>query len=190
LEKKMKSANTSAIIDLDRCQHRTPSGRRCKLPIEGPGKVFCYTHIQALMKADALNLKNALLTNHEGFQTAQGINFALTNLYKLLAGGYLSPRRAAVLAFINSLQLRTLPAIDADQEAGIIDPTAPEELESTPADAPAASATSAATSAATSTAAPAAASLPCKGSPSKGTAQTPSAWGPSIPEPDPTKKPS
>jgi hypothetical protein len=147
------------------------------------------------MKADALNLKNALLTNHEGFQTAQGINFALSNLYKLLAGGYLSPRRAAVLAFINSLQLRTLPAIDADQEAGIIDPTAPEELESTPADAPAASATSAATStdatsAATSRAAPAAASLPCKGSPSKGTAQTPPAWDPSIPEPDPTKKPS
>jgi hypothetical protein len=147
------------------------------------------------MKADALNLKNALLTNHEGFQTAQGINFALTNLYKLLAGGYLSPRRAAVLAFINSLQLRTLPAIDADNEAGIIDPTAPEELETTPADAPAASSTSAATStdatsAATSTAAPAAASLPCKGSPSKGTAQTPAAWDLSIPEPDPTKKPS
>jgi hypothetical protein len=191
----MKSVNTSAIIDLDRCQHRTPSGRRCKLPIEGPGKVFCYTHIQELMKADALNLKNALLTNHEGFQTAQGINFALTNLYKLLAGGYLSPRRAAVLAFINSLQLRTLPAIDADNEAGIIDPTAPEELETTPADAPAASSTSAATStdatsAATSTAAPAAASLPCKGSPSKGTAQTLAAWDLSIPEPDPTKKPS
>jgi hypothetical protein len=195
LEKKMKSANTSNIIDLDRCQHRTPSGRRCKLPIEGPGKVFCYTHIQELMKADALSLKNALLTNHEGFQTAQGINFALTNLYKLLAGGYLSPRRAAVLAFINSLQLRTLPAIDADNEAGIIDPTAPEELETTPADAPAASSTSAATStdatsAATSTAAPAAAYLPCKGSPSKGTAQTPAAWDLSIPEPDPTKKPS
>ena len=109
LEKNVKSANTSTIIDLDRCQHCTPSGRRCKLPIEGPGKSLCYTHMQELMKTDALNLKNALLTNHQGFQTAQGINFALKNLYKLLAASYLSPRRAAVLAYINSLQLRTLP---------------------------------------------------------------------------------
>jgi hypothetical protein len=167
LEKKMKSANTSTIIDLDRCQHRTPSGRRCKLPIEGPGKSLCYTHMQELMKTDAFNLKNALLTNHQGFQTAQGINFALKNLYKLLAAGYLSPRRAAVLAYINSLQLRTLPAIDADNLAGITDPTASEELETTPTD-----------------------DTPVTTSTDATSAQTRPTWDPSIPEPDPTKKPS
>jgi hypothetical protein len=171
MEKNMKSANTSTIIDAHRCGHRTPSGRRCKLPIEGPGKPLCFTHTQELMKSDALNLKNALLTNHEGFQTAQGINFSLGNLYKLLAAGYISPRRASVLAFINSLQLRTLPAIDADQEAGITDPTEEPELETTPAAAP-----------------------PVPNTTSDGRVEAcpapESTWDASIPEPDTTKKPS
>jgi hypothetical protein len=135
------------------------------------------------MKSDAVNLKNALLINHEGFQTAQGINFSLGNLYKLLAAGYISPRRASVLAFINSLQLRTLPAIDADREAGITDPTEEPALETTPAaldDAPSAGASSTDTGEA------------CLHSerPAPAADQTPPAWDPSIPEPDPTKKPS
>ena len=179
----MKSADIITITDAHRCGHRTPSGRRCKLPIEGAGKLLCYTHTQELMKSDALNLKSALLINHEGFQTAQGINFSLGNLYKLLAAGYISPRRASVLAFINSLQLRTLPAIDADREAGITDPTAEPELEPTPAaldGAPAADATSTCAGGESS---------PSE-SPAPAADQTPPAWDPSIPEPDPTKKPS
>src|SRR5580704_3096367 len=123
---KAKSAITNPVPDSTRCQHHTTSGRRCKLPVETPGKLLCFTHARELMKADTLNLKTALLTGHQGFQTAQGINNTLGNLYILLANNYISPRRAAVLAFINSLQLRTLPAIDADNEAGITDPTVPQ----------------------------------------------------------------
>lgn len=187
MEKDMKFASISTITDAYRCGHRTPSGRRCKLPIEGPGKLLCYTHTHELMKSDALNLKNALLIDHEGFQTAQGINFSLGNLYKLLAAGYISPRRASVLAFINSLQLRTLPAIDADSEAGITDPTEEPELETTPAAAPpTASETSVVASDATTVAA---GSLPCKDA-AHAADQTPPAWDQSIPEPDATKKPS
>lgn len=129
MEKKMKTKSAIAkyVDDSTRCQQRTPSGRRCKLPVEAPGKLLCFAHTRELLKADTLNLKTALLTDHQGFQTAQGINHSLGNLYKLLAANYISPRRAAVLAYINSLQLRTLPAIDADQAAGITDPTAAPE---------------------------------------------------------------
>jgi hypothetical protein len=128
MEKKMKatSAIANPIDDSTRCQRRRPSGRRCKLTVMAPGAPFCFTHTKEFNRADTLNLKTALLTDHQGFQTAQGINNSLSNLYILLANNYISPRRAAVLAFINSLQLRTLPAIDADQAAGIIDPTAPD----------------------------------------------------------------
>ncbi len=175
----MKSANTSRTTAShthedrkeNRCQHHTPAGRRCKQPVEAPGKHFCYTHMLELKKSDVLNLKNALLTNYEGFQTAQGINSSLSNLYMLLANNYISPRRASVLAYINSLLLRTLPAIDADEAAGFTDPTAPPELATTPGPAPVD---------ATSTVAAA----------TDSSAQTPPAWDPSIPEPDPTKKPS
>jgi len=48
------------------------------------------------------------------FQNAQGINYSLGALYSLLAQGRISPRRASVLAYISSLLLRTLPAIDND----------------------------------------------------------------------------
>jgi len=120
-----QSTNAICLDDATRCQRRRPSGRRCKLTVMAPGASFCFTHTKEFNKADTLNLKAALLTGHQGFQTAQGINNSLRNLYILLANNYISPRRAAVLAFINSLQLRTLPAIDADNEAGITDPTAP-----------------------------------------------------------------
>jgi len=45
------------------------------------------------------------------------------NLYQLLAQNRISPRRAAVLSHICGLLLRTLPQIDADKAAGILDPT-------------------------------------------------------------------
>jgi hypothetical protein len=133
---KPQSANTGAASDANRCQHRRPSGRRCKLDVTAPGAPFCFTHTQEFNKADSLNLKTALLTRSQGFQTAQGINYSLSNLYILLANNYISPRRAAVLAYINSLLLRTLPAIEADIEAGVTDSTAPEEAAAEPAASP------------------------------------------------------
>jgi hypothetical protein len=174
LEKKMtklentkpQSVEIDSISDAMRCHHRRPSGRRCKLAVTAPGAPFCFTHTQEFNKADSLNLKTALLTNHEGFQTAQGINHSLGNLYILLANNYISPRRAAVLAYINSLQLRTLPAIDADNEAGITDPSAPEVAEID------------------------ASSSTHSSAPTATEADATSGWDATIPEPDLTKKPS
>ena len=45
------------------------------------------------------------------FQNAQGINHFLRELYTLLARDRISPRRAAVLAY---MLLRSVPAIDND----------------------------------------------------------------------------
>lgn len=63
------------------------------------------------------------IRNFQFFQTAQGINYSLMNLYQLLAQNRISPRRAAVLSHISGLLLRTLPQIDADKAAGIFDPS-------------------------------------------------------------------
>jgi hypothetical protein len=104
-------------LDDSRCRHRTPSGRRCKLPTHRPGDLLCLNHQIEYKKADAFNLQAALLADSHAFQTAQGINNALQNLYGLLANNYISARRASVLAYISSLLLRTLPAIDAEQAA-------------------------------------------------------------------------
>jgi hypothetical protein len=130
---KPQSPDVNTASDANRCQHRRPSGRRCKLTVISTGAPFCFTHTQEFNKADSLNLKTALLTRSQGFQTAQGINYSLSNLYILLANNYISRRRAAVLAYINSLLLRTLPAISADNEAGYTDSTIPEGAAAEPA---------------------------------------------------------
>src|SRR5260370_33824144 len=66
--------------------------------------------------ADAVNFRLALTSDAEDFQNAQGVNNSLGALYCLLSEGSISPRRASVLAYISSLLLRTLPAIDYDNE--------------------------------------------------------------------------
>jgi len=77
------------------------------------------------MEEEATDHYPYLSHNFQYFQTAQGINFSLMNLYRLLAENRISPRRAAVLSYISSLLLHTLPQIDADKAAGITDPTKP-----------------------------------------------------------------
>jgi len=48
------------------------------------------------------------------FHSAESINRSLAELHALLAKDLISPRRAAVLAYIASLLLRTLPGIQEE----------------------------------------------------------------------------
>ena len=83
-------------------------------PGERPIAEFCPHHtVQVSVK---INFREELTQNALGFQRSQGVNNSLGVLYKLLAEGSISPRRASVLAYISSLLLRTLPAIDYDNK--------------------------------------------------------------------------
>ena len=190
-------AKPARFDDATRCQHRTPSGRRCKLPVHRTGEHLCYDHKVEYKNADAFNLQVALLDNSHAFQTAQGINNALQNLYGLLANNFISPRRASVLAYISSLLLRTLPAIDADRAAGITGPIAPANTpasEQKPEDPPAAAAGRAAAAATDAVHSEhgngAAATSPDTHPSGNREAQGSSPWPEGVPEPDLTKKPS
>jgi hypothetical protein len=120
---KSKTAK-SAVLSL-RCAYRTADGRQCRLFVTDAHAVLCPQHRAQQEHQDAADHYQHLTTNFQYFQTAQGINHSLMNLYQLLAQNRISPRRAAVLSYISSLLLRTLPQIDADRAAGIIDPTKP-----------------------------------------------------------------
>jgi hypothetical protein len=120
-----------------------------------------------------------LTTNFQCFQTAQGVNFSLMNLYQLLAQNRISPRRAAVLSYISSLLLRTLPQIDADKAAGIIDPTKPIDVPVATEDADTDDDEGPETESDTVT--------PTDTDVHPNSINT---WDASIPEPDPKKKPS
>ena len=121
----MKTAFAKPALAQERCQYRTTTGRRCASRILGPGFSYCVRHSFAQPPASQPSVSQppaqpsdsqdfaALLTeNASDFQDPQGINHSLAALYKLLASGQISPRRATGLAYIASLLLRTLPAIN------------------------------------------------------------------------------
>src|SRR5712664_2822017 len=105
----------SASLDFtpERCQHRTSTGRQCRSVVAEPGDSFCARHA-ASEPSDTEDFSAALTDKACRFQNAQGVNHSLGALYTLLAQGRISPRRASALAYISSLLLRTLPAIDTD----------------------------------------------------------------------------
>ncbi len=123
----MKLKTAFSILAANRCAHRTPSGRQCRLLASNLGSGLCPHHHAELEQLQNADVYPSLSEGCQGFQTAQGINHSLHNLYWLLATNRISARRAAILAYISSLQLRTLSAIDADNDAGITDPTAAPE---------------------------------------------------------------
>ena len=98
-----------------RCQHRTATGRQCCSLAVNRSTGLC-PHHAAQTSPRAVDFREALTRQAAEFQNAQGVNHSLGALYDLLAEGSISPRRASVLAYISSLLLRTLPAIDYDQE--------------------------------------------------------------------------
>ena len=112
----MKTA--SPDLAQQRCQYRTRTGRQCTSRVLAP-RSRCPRHAAAEPR-DFEDFE-AILTRSAGhFLNAQGINYSLASLFKLLASGRISPRRASVLAYISNLLLRTLTAIDKDAcpEAG------------------------------------------------------------------------
>jgi hypothetical protein len=118
---KSNPSNTSA-----RCRHQFENGTRCRLPVPSAHSAFCPRHARLGQNQPVEeDFREKLLKNSQDFQTAQGINFALGHLYDLVAQNRISTRRAAVLAYINSLLLRTLPAIDYDRLNDIKDPSKP-----------------------------------------------------------------
>jgi hypothetical protein len=107
----------STLLSQNACRHIYDSGRRCRFPVL-PNADFCIRHIQSQLKANL----DADLTRHFGpsplnFRSACEVNDFLCSLAKLLVEDRIPVRRASVLAYIASLELRTLPEIE--QELGL-----------------------------------------------------------------------
>ena len=123
----MPATSTSTPSNAARCQHRTAAGRQCRSLADDPSSGFCPHHAAQVRDID---FREVLTRNALGFQRSQGINNSLGVLYKLLAEGRISPRRASVLAHISNLLLRTLPAIDYDNRHFGYDDDEPEGSDS------------------------------------------------------------
>jgi len=109
----MQPKSPSPASTASRCQYRTAAGRQCRSLADDPSSGLCPYHAASLDQ-DNTDFLAALTQKACRFQSAQGVNHSLGALYTLLAQGRISPRRATALAYISSLLLRTLPAIDTD----------------------------------------------------------------------------
>jgi hypothetical protein len=115
----MNPVASSSIITVEptqlHCQHHTPSGRRCRMPVSDPDSGLCSRHAALRQKdLDQADVASKLIGESEEFRSAVAINRSLGELYKLQARSLISPRRAAVMAYTANLLLRTLPAIEKE----------------------------------------------------------------------------
>ena len=107
--KALNPQNTNALRS--RCEYRTASGRQCRTPLAPGHTTLCPRHAAA-QRDDSTDVLALLSSDLPEKKSAADIHAHLWNLSLALQQGRISPRRAAVLAYINSLLLRTLPAID------------------------------------------------------------------------------
>ena len=117
----MTSTNPSPISkpvspEIARCQHRTLRGR-CRQPATDATGTLCFDHARAAIQArDDFAVLPSLVRKPEDFQSAEDLNQSLAALHNLLAEGRISPRRAAVIAYVDSLILRSITAIQLEEK--------------------------------------------------------------------------
>jgi hypothetical protein len=109
----MKPASPKPAPGHHRCFYHSATGRQCRSWVIDPRGMFCPRHCAAQPNGPD-DLTFHLLQRSCNFQNAEGIRDSLSRLYSLLAADAISPRRAAVLGYLTSLLLRTLPALYND----------------------------------------------------------------------------
>ena len=112
-----KSANSSPTNNPARCGHRFANGARCRLPVRDPDSLFCPRHAKLPQNhREPADLAASLTAGLSEFNSAVPINDFLSLLLLLLSQNRISPRRAAVLAYITNQLLRTLSAMEKEAE--------------------------------------------------------------------------
>jgi hypothetical protein len=102
-----------------RCQHRTLKGRCRQAATDSPG-TLCFHHARAQRQAkDDFTFLEPLVRKTEDLQSVAGISEDLAALHNLLAEGRVSPRRASVIAYIDSLLLRTFVELEEQNKGNL-----------------------------------------------------------------------
>jgi hypothetical protein len=122
-----QTAKPSFINNSFRCTHRFANGMRSRLLTLEAGSAFCAHANSVENQREPADTAAALTADLKEFRSAIPINDFLARLLLLLAENKISPRRAAVLAYITNQLLHTLPAIDRELNPKE-DPNQPPEI--------------------------------------------------------------
>src|SRR5215472_15900958 len=114
---------TLSLNDPARCHFRYPNGRRCALPGLPAKSGLCLCHYNRQVAAghpllpapnDSEDLSADLLSDLSEFESGDDVLKFLARLLVLVTKGRVSPRRAAVLAYISNQLLHSHRAIDKE----------------------------------------------------------------------------
>ena len=110
----MKPTQLANLPSRSSCHHVYPAGRRCRFS-SLPDAMFCIRHVNSgFGTVPEVDLSRHFGPDPVNFKSAYEVNDFLCSLAKLMIENRISARRASVLAYIASLELRTLPAIDQE----------------------------------------------------------------------------
>jgi hypothetical protein len=108
----MNVKRTKTSINRTRCYHFTPAGRRCRLLVLERHALYCPRHRRAAQAAPRAHDFSELFAHGAGlFTDAPSIHRGLAMIFHALATNDISSRRAAVLTYVASQLLRTLPLL-------------------------------------------------------------------------------
>ena len=123
-----QTAKPRLINNSARCNHRFANGMRCRLLTLDADSSYCANHARLVEnQRESADTVASLTADLQELRSAIPINDFLARLLLLRAENKISPRRAAVLAYITNQLLRTLPAIDRELNPKE-DPNAPTEI--------------------------------------------------------------
>jgi thiamine pyrophosphate-dependent acetolactate synthase large subunit-like protein len=106
-------ASTSVNTNTSRCQFRFANRKRCRMSTRNYDN-FCPPHAKAhQIEATATELT----ANLDKFKSVAELHDFLSRLLLLLAQNKISPRRAAVLAYITNQLLRTINEMQSQADA-------------------------------------------------------------------------
>lgn len=97
----------------DRCRHFTAAGRRCRHTVLDRASGLCFRHMTRPFQPTDEDLSSAFV-GLSGFESAVEIHSFLAQLTVLLVQNRVSTRRAAILAYLGQLLLRSSSAVDAE----------------------------------------------------------------------------
>src|SRR5262245_12202476 len=115
------SETLSFAPDGSRCQHRYKNGKRCRLAGSEPQLGLCPRHFRQRVAQglpptdDSSDLSPELLRGLDKFSSAEDLREFLARLLVVMTKGRVSPRRAAVLAYVTNQLLHSRVA--AEKEA-------------------------------------------------------------------------
>ncbi|HEY2459577.1 MAG TPA: hypothetical protein VGI16_02165 [Candidatus Acidoferrum sp.] len=100
-----------------RCLHRTAVGRRCRFHASHPAALYCPRHASLHPNSpDATDLAPELLGTLTEIETPEDTQRLLSKLFVLLVQDRVSLKKASVLTYILQQLLRTLTAIERQNQ--------------------------------------------------------------------------